>query len=202
METSLSPNDGAHELNTFVTPTKRIGRVDYHGVSITARALLVTYEQKLTVSGSIAPTVGLTSRGTGGVFSAGGEIGSSNKSVATVVHVDERGVENTVELPSSTSVREGAVFRMDRLNGHLFAVRNISGNQPVRWLMDASRFIAVPRFSKRHVLLILIALAMVYWSLWLWAAAFAARPAWVLWRRTTGRAELKELSEHMARIAR
>ena len=107
METSLSPSDGAHELTTFVTPVKRIGRVDYHGVSITARALLVTYEQKLTVSGSIAPTLGLTSRGTGGVFSAGGEIGSSNKSVATVVHVDERGVENTVELPSSTSVRGG-----------------------------------------------------------------------------------------------
>ena len=202
LSNSFNPNDGAHELTTFVTPVKRIGRVDYHGVSITAGALLVTYEQKLTVSGSIAPTLGLTSRGTGGVFSAGGEIGSSNKSVATVVHVDERGVENTVELPSSTSVREGAIFCMHRLNGHLFAVRNISGNQPVRWLMDAGRFISVPRFSTRHVLPILVALAMIYWSNWPLATAFVARPVWMLWRRTTGGAELKELSEHMARIAR
>lgn len=202
METSISPTGDGPELVTSATPSIRIGRIDYRGLSVTAQALLVTYEQKLSVSGSIAPTIGMTSKGTGGVFSAGGLIGSHNESVATVVYVDRDGVENTAELPSNTSVRQGSVFRMDHLNGHRFAVCNLSGHQPIRWLRGAGSFISVPIFRKRHVLLIILALAAAYWSLWLWSAALVARPAWVLWRRTTRRAELKALSEYMVRITR
>ena len=202
MENTLSPTDSGRELATSATPAVRIGRVDYRGLSITARALLVTYEQKMSVSGFIAPTTGVTIRGTGGVYGAGGEISTHNESVATVVYVDRDGVENTAELPSDTSVREGSVFRMDHLNGHRFAVRNITGNQPVRWLRGAGSFISVPEFKKWYVLLVVFALFNLYENDWSSFAALMAWPAWIIWRQVQRRAEIKRLGDYMAGITR
>ena len=202
MENTLSPTDGGRQLATSATPAVRIGRVDYRGLSVTAKALMVTYEQKMSVSGYIAPTTGVTIRGTGGVYGAGGKISTHNESVATVVYVDRDGVENTAELPSDTSVREGSVFRMDHLNGHRFAVRNISGNQPVRWLRGAGSFISMPEFKKWYLLLIIMALLNLWKGDWEWFVVLAAWPAWVLGRRAIRQAEIRSLNQYMATITR
>jgi hypothetical protein len=192
---------GGLELGTVKLPSRCIGRRRFDGWSVTARGLQVTYQQKLYVSGSIAPTFGATYKGTGATFGRGGSIGSENESVVTVVYVDGDGVEGTTELPSGTSVREGTVFRMDHLGPNMFAVRNLSGNQSTRFLLSPADFIPSVGFRKRDIALVLFA-AMALAAMNLpWVALLLARPSYVLWRIREARRQREQLAEYMAQVA-
>lgn len=200
-QTAPSVTSGTPELRSSVVPAKRIGRRTWTGKTVVAQALHVTYQQKLFVSGYIAPTYGGIYDGTGAVFGAGGSIGSSNESVVTVVHADERGVENTTELPSGISLREGTIFRMDYLDGRLFAARNISGNQGTRFLLSPANFIGSVGFKKRDLACCFGALLALSAANWAFVALFMARPAWVMWRKVELRRQRAELGQYMASIA-
>lgn len=201
MDVAVGNEGGELSLGALVVPPRRIGRRTFAGRSVTVCALHATYQQKLYVSGHIAPTIGATYKGTGATFGRGGSIGSENESVVTVVYVDGDGVEGTTELPSGTSVREGTVFRMDLLNGKMFAARNVSGRQSTRLLMSPADFIPGVGFKKRDVpLIVLGGMALAAGNL-PWVALLFARPAWVVWRNIEMRRQRAQVGEYMATVA-
>ncbi len=185
-------------LSTTALPAETIGGTTYQARLAIVQSRHVTYQQKTHVWGFIEPTRGGTWNGYGGVYGGGGQVSSRSESVVQVVYTDFDGADATAELPASTSVREGAILRLDFMNGDIFAAQNISGKQEIRGLLGPGDYIPMPRWSGLLTVLCVATFLSFGFHSWVATLLLAAGPAIRLYQRYQAKQQRKALGEYMA----
>ncbi len=148
------------QLRNWLVPIRRIGSATYQGECVIACARHVSYQQQSTTFGSSSGVFGLTGNGNGFVTGGGGFVDTVHRGVVSVVLEDDGGRHVTEELPSGVAIMNGGVVRLDRINGRLIAVTNMTGRQDAHVLLGPSAFIGSLTLTKRHGVLMLAALMM------------------------------------------
>lgn len=136
----------------LVTP-RRIGGTLYQGDCLVARVLHVSYQQQSTVYGSSGGVFGLSHAGSGLVGGGGGYVDTIHRGIVSVVIEAEDGGHATHELPASVSALANGMLRLDRINGQLVAVTNVTGRQAAIIVLGPSTFIGTIGFARRHAIL-------------------------------------------------
>ena len=185
-------------LSTTALLPETIGGTTYQARVAIVLSRHVTYQQKTHVWGFIAPTVGGTWNGYGSVYGGGGSVQSRSESVVQVVYTDFDGADATAELPASTSAREGAVMRLDFLNGEIYAAQNISGKQEIRGLLGPAAFIDMPRWSGFLTFLAIAAFLSFGFHNLVVTLLLAAGPVIRLYQRYQATQHRKALGNYMA----
>lgn len=165
VEIRTTSTDGTHAatfpLRSWLVPACRIDGVGYQGDCLIARVRLASYQQQSTTFGSTSGVFGLSGRGSGFVTGGGGYVDTVHRGVVSVVIEDASGMHSNMELPSGSAVLDGSVVRLDRINGRVIAVTNVTGRQEPVILLGPSAFIDRRTLTKRHALLLTGAAMMV-----------------------------------------
>ena len=164
------------------------------------RVIDVHYQTATHVHGYIAPTVGLTSEGTGGVFGAGGSIGSVSEEFCRIICVDEDGRESNARLPAHLGLRVGSIavlYYLEEANrAHLYAAAN-AGSGAVSWMITPVGFVPRVRIKKRAIAMglfgLYLTLGQVFWG----TAMLWAYPAWLIYRRIKADRDRAKLAEYL-----
>ncbi len=151
---------GELALGNWVIQPRRIGGRVYQGDCSILQVRNATYQQQSTTFGRTTGVFGLSGDGHGFVTGGGGFVDTSHRGVISTVVEDEYGRHTTVELPAEASVLPDSVIRLDRINGHVIAVTNMSGRQGALLLLAPSAFVAGIGFTRIHGVLMLATVLM------------------------------------------
>ncbi|MBW6528475.1 hypothetical protein KZ813_16650 [Sphingomonas sp. RHCKR7] len=154
-------NGIAQRLRSWTIQPRRIGGRTYQGECQIARVLSATYQQQSTTFGRTAGILGLSSDGRGFVTGGGGFVDTVHRGLVSAVMEDETGRHLSEELPAAVAALEGSVLRLDRVNGRLVAVTNVTGRQQRITLLGSEAFIGRPPFTRRDGILLLAAIVSV-----------------------------------------